>query len=89
MFWESRVEVLFQYRFFKKVIGKKSCFAFLFNCIDGTRTPLLSSQKDDTIALWKMLFHLLLNVFWLSFGLLTFGLGWPEAIRNQILSAGM
>ena len=87
MFWESRVEVLFQYRFFKKIIGKKSCFASLFNCIDGTR--ISSAQKDHTISLGKMLLNLLLNVFWLSFGLVTFGLGWPEAVRNQILSAGM
>ena len=88
VFWQSRVDILFQYRFFKNIIGKKSCFGFLFRMIDSA--SVFSTKKEDSkICFCHLLLKLVLDFVWFLLGLITLGLGWPEKIRQNILSAGM
>lgn len=85
VFWRSRVEVLFQYRFFKNILGKKSCIGTLFNFIDSF--ALWSSSENMSFG--RLLFSVVVDLIWTIFGLGSFGIFWPQNLRRQILSAGM
>ncbi len=86
VFWKSRVEVLFQYRVFKNVIGTDSFFLGpLFKQIDKVGICSISGK----MSFWKLLISVTINVFWFVLGLFTFGLLWPKKLRYRILHAGM
>lgn len=85
VFWQSRVDVLFQYRFFKSVVGKKSWFGSLFRIIDSF--DIFANYNE--MPTWKVLLSCILYFVWFILGLVTFGLFWPLSLRRKILSAGM
>lgn len=87
VFWTSRIDVLFQYRFFKRVVGNKSILGSIFGIID--RFDMSMDGGDKKMPLWKFLLSSILNLLWLILGLVTLGLCWPLSLRRRILSAGM
>lgn len=87
VFWASRVNVLFQYRFFKNFLGKKSCFRPLFDLIDRQSTTGVCSYEN--MPLWKVLLHSIADLISFVLGCVTLGIAWPQQIRERILSTGM
>ena len=85
VFWKSRVEVLFQYRVLKSVIGTDSFMGPLFRQVDKVDICTVSGK----VSFWKLIITYTTTIFWCVLGLLTFGLFCPRAVRHKILSTGM
>jgi len=100
VFWQSRVELLFQYRIFKGCLGSDSIFSPLFNLADSvdffgneTKNKKVEGANSSLWKSWKSfatkIFWFASNILWFVLGLGTCGLLWPRELRIRILSAGM
>jgi hypothetical protein len=74
VFWKSRVELVFQYRVFKKT--RLVCFRRAFHYIDNRKQ-------------WETIPDVMISIFFLILGFPTLGLFWSQKTRCAILSAGM
>lgn len=98
VYWISRVELLFQYRYFTKMRNKDHLtFGWLNNllCIFyGTFRPLFDYIDDDerfdfNNNHWKNIQELPIFIICFLLGLPTLGVFWPKSLRRAILSTGM
>ena len=93
VFWKSRVEILFQYRFLKRFRNRNY---FIFDMIDGMEFSHIFEQKTkDSAAKSKtkssfasLMFSIKYMIVFLI-GLVTLGIFWPTPLRRTILSTGM
>ncbi len=89
VYWESRIEVLYQYRFFDRLCCKGSTIQSFFESLDGLSDLNDSNGKNGKKSFWRMFTSFLKNVFWFILGLVTLGLFWPRQVRRKILWYGI
>ena len=80
VFWESRVSMLFHYRFFQRFVREKKI---------GPIYRAIESVDICSYHGWKSVLNMPKNMLCLILGLFTFGVCWPTSLREKILSTGM
>ena len=63
VFWQSRVEVLFQYKLLKRCLGTRSVMRPLFDFIDRTGFCGKQTNKSgEETPLWKLVISFIINL---------------------------